>query len=120
MSEYNPSFQQLIYERKGKNGEVVWLTLSNEKMGNALGPTMQSELIEALEHILVDNSIRCVVITGAGDKAFCSGGDINLFQTLDIVTSYDYSYRQGNYIQHLITYMEKPVVAAVNGRCYNA
>jgi enoyl-CoA hydratase len=118
MSEYKPSFKQLIYERKGRNGEVLWLTLSNEKMGNALGPTMQAELIEALEHTLVDNSIRCVIITGAGEKAFCSGGDINLFQTLDVVTSYDYSYRQGNHIQHLLTYMEKPVVAAVNGRCY--
>ncbi len=118
MSEYKPKFRQLIYERKGKNGEVLWLTLSNEEMGNALSPEMQGELKEALEHTLADNSIRCVVITGAGEKAFCSGGDINLFQSLDVVTSYDYSYQQGNHIQHLLTYMEKPVVAAVNGRCY--
>lgn len=118
MPEYKPSFQQLIYERKGKDGEILWLTLSNEKMGNALGPEMQAELIEALEHTLADNSIRCVVITGTGEKAFCSGGDINLFQSLDVVTSYDYSYQQGNHIQHLLSYMEKPVLAAVNGRCY--
>lgn len=118
MSTYKPSFQQLTYQRKGKDNEVLWLTLSNEKMGNALGPEMQAELIEALEHTLTDNSIRCVVITGAGEKAFCSGGDINLFQSLDVVTSYDYSYQQGNHIQKLLTYMEKPVIAAVNGRCY--
>jgi enoyl-CoA hydratase len=118
MSEYKPSFQQLIYERRGKDGEVLWLTLNNPKMGNALGPVMQEELKDALEHTLQDNSIRCVVMRGAGDKAFCSGGDIKVFESLDIVTSYDYSYQQGNHIQHLLTYMEKPVVAAVNGRCY--
>lgn len=115
---YKPEFTQLIYERKGKDGEVLWLTLNNEKMRNSLTMTMQTELMEALENTLADNSIRCVVITGAGNKAFCSGGDINIFQSLDVVSSYDYSYQQGNRIQHLITYMEKPVVAAVNGACY--
>ncbi len=118
MTEYKPVFEQLTYERRGKNGEVLWLTLNNPKMGNALGPLMQEELKDALEHTLKDNSIRCVVIRGAGDKAFCSGGDINTFKSLDVVTSYDYSYQQGNRIQTLLTYMEKPVVAAVNGRCF--
>jgi enoyl-CoA hydratase len=118
MSEYEPNFQELKYERKGKGGEVLWITLHNETMGNALDPIMISELIEALEHTLVDNSIRCVVLTGSGDKAFCTGGDIKFFESLDIVTSYDYSYRQGNYIQHMLTYMEKPVIGAINGRCF--
>ncbi|MCL2337984.1 MAG: enoyl-CoA hydratase/isomerase family protein [Firmicutes bacterium] len=118
MTAYKPEFEQLIYERKGKNGEVLWLTLNNEKMRNSLTLKMQAELLEALEHTLTDNSIRCVVLTGAGDKAFCSGGDINLFQSLDVVSSYDYSFQQGYRIQHLLTYMEKPVIAAVNGACY--
>jgi len=116
--EYKPEFTQLIYERKGIDGEVLWLTLNNEKMRNCLTKTMQVELMEALEHTVADNSIRCVVLTGAGEKAFCSGGDVNIFQSLDVVSSYDYSYLQGNRIQRLITDMEKPVVAAINGACY--
>lgn len=118
MNEYKPNFQQLLYERKGKDGEVLWLTLNNEDMRNALTETMQVELMEALEHAAFDNSIRCIVLTGAGNKAFCSGGDINKFQQLDIVSSYDFSYERGNRVQHLLTYMEKPVIAAVNGFCF--
>lgn len=118
MSEYNPNFQKLIYERKGKDGEVLWLTLNDPKMGNALDTITIRELTEALEHTMDDNSIRCVVLTGSGDKAFCTGGDIKVFQSLDVITSYDFSYKKGNHIQHMLTYMEKPVVAAVNGRCF--
>jgi enoyl-CoA hydratase/carnithine racemase len=118
MSEYKPNFQRLLYERKGKDGEVLWLTLNNEPMRNALDETMQLELVDALEHTWQDNSIRCLVLTGAGKKAFCSGGDINLFKKLDVVTAYDFSYQRGNHIQHLLTYMEKPVIAAVNGMCF--
>ena len=118
MAEYKPTFQKLLYERKGKDNEVLWLTLNDLKQGNALDLIMIGELTEALEHTAADNSIRCVVLTGAGDKAFCTGGDIKLFQSLNVVTSYDYSYQTGNHVQKLITYMEKPVIAAVNGRCF--
>ena len=118
MSDYQPSFKRLLYKRKGKDGEVLWLTLNNEKMFNALTETLQLELLETMEHTAFDNSIRCVVITGAGDKAFCSGGDIRIFSELNLVTGYDFLFERGARIQHLLTYMEKPVIAAVNGLCY--
>lgn len=110
-------YQRLIYERKGLHGEVLWLTLNNEPLRNALDEVMQLELQEVLKEISFDNSIRCVVIAGAGEKAFCSGADIKVFQSLDNVSSYDYLYERGNSIQNLITYMEKPVIAAVTGVC---
>ncbi len=111
-------YKRLIYERKGKDSEVLWLTLNNEKMMNSLTDTLQKELLEVLTETAADNSIRCVVLTGAGDVAFCSGGDIRLFQSLDVVTGYDFLYQRGNSVQRLLTYMEKPVIAAVNGLCY--
>lgn len=112
------NYERLIYERRGAEGEQLWLTLNNEPMRNALDATMQMELIQVLEEVCFDNDIRCVVIGGAGEKAFCSGGDIKAFESLDLVSGYDYAFNQGNTLQRLITYMEKPVIAAVNGFCF--
>ena len=111
-------YERLICERRGEQGESLWITLNNEKMMNSLDATMQQEIHEILAEASQDNSIRCVVISGAGEKAFCSGGDIKAFGTMDMVTGYDYLYQRGNTIQHLITYMEKPVIAAVAGICF--
>ncbi len=111
-------YRMLICERKGPDDSIFWITLNNERMMNSLTETMQLELHEVLSEIAFDNEIRCVVLTGAGTKSFCSGGDINLFQRLDNITMYDFLYQRGNDIQRLITYMEKPVIAAVNGLCY--
>ncbi|MDQ7783053.1 MAG: enoyl-CoA hydratase/isomerase family protein [Desulfomonilaceae bacterium] len=111
-------YEMLICTRKGPDDSTMWITLNNERMMNSLTETMQLELHEVLSAIAFDNTIRCVVLTGAGTKAFCSGGDINLFQRLNNVTMYDFLYQRGNDIQRLITYMEKPVIAAVNGLCY--
>jgi enoyl-CoA hydratase len=111
-------YKMLICEPRGPDGATLWITLNNERMMNSLTERMQQDLYEVLTEIAFDNTIRCVVLTGAGTKAFCSGGDINLFQRLDNVEMYDFLYQRGNDIQRLITYMEKPVIAAVNGLCY--
>jgi len=114
----NNQYEKILCERKGAHREVLWVTLNDEKMMNALSDTMQQELLQLLGEIAFDNSIRCVVLTGAGEKAFSSGGDIKLFQSLDLVSGYDFAYGRGNSIQHLMNYMEKPVIAAVNGYCF--
>ena len=111
-------YERLLCERKGTREEALWITLNNEKMRNALDATMQRELLDALSEIAFDHSIRCVVITGAGEKTFCSGGDINAFQEMNHLTGYDNIRQRGNAIQQLLTNMEKPVIAAVNGHCY--
>ncbi len=114
----NTEHKKLLCERTGSKNEVLWVTLNDEKMMNSLSDTMQQELLQLLKDIAFDNEIRCVVLKGAGEKSFSSGGDINLFQSLDHVGGYDFSYVRGNGIQHLINYMEKPVIAAVNGYCF--
>lgn len=111
-------FNRLIYERKGDHGEALWLTLNNESMRNALDDVMQRELLDVLNEIAFDASIRCVVVGAVGEKAFCSGGDIGAFRSMDHVSGYDHLVQRGNAIQRLITSMEKPVIAAVNGMCF--
>jgi enoyl-CoA hydratase/carnithine racemase len=77
------------------------------------------EFIDALERIEVDDTIKCVVITGAGDKAFSSGGDLTHFDTLfDIVNSYNFVRNVAYKQQNLITNTEKIFIAAINGACF--
>jgi enoyl-CoA hydratase/carnithine racemase len=111
------TYERITCERRGEHGDSLWITLRNEAMRNALDDTMQRELLEVLEKVAFDREIRCLVIAGAGSKAFCSGGDIRAFQSMDRVSSYDYLVQRGNAFQRLITTMEKPVIAAVEGMC---
>ena len=112
------TYTYLICEKKGVNKEVLWIIFNNQKMMNALNDPLQRELLEVLEKVKYDNSIRCIVLTGSGEKSFSAGGDMNYFLTLNNVTTYDFMHERGNRIQHAITYMEKPVIAAVNGYCF--
>ncbi len=111
-------YKRLTCDRRGTDGEVLWITLDNERMMNSLTETLQTELCEVLTAAATDASVRCLVLTGAGEAAFSAGGDIRIFQQLDNVSGYDFLYGRGSTIQRLITYMEKPVIAAVNGMCF--
>ncbi|MDX9803751.1 MAG: enoyl-CoA hydratase/isomerase family protein [Dehalococcoidales bacterium] len=111
-------YSSIMCEWKGKKEEVLWITFKNERMLNAMTDVLQQEFLEVLEAARFDNSIRCVVITGSGEKAFSAGGDISYFLTLDKLKAYDFLYERGNRVQHAITYMEKPVIGAVNGYCF--
>lgn len=97
---------------------VCWMTIDNEKMRNALTDQIQLDLITALRELNADRSIRVVVLTGAGEKAFCSGGDISIFAKLDRVGQWNFMKNRGLEICRLIENMDKPVVAMVNGYCY--
>ncbi|MBI3373392.1 MAG: enoyl-CoA hydratase/isomerase family protein [Betaproteobacteria bacterium] len=111
-----PQYQRLLVERKGADGEVLWLSLSNPAMRNALDDKMQLELIDALASAKDDISIRCLVLRGAG-KVFCSGGDIRGFEGMNPAKGEWFSIHRGQAIQNLFTMLGKPVIAAVDGWC---
>jgi len=100
-----------------KAGEVGRITLNNPKRWNALNRQMIAQLQEALEKLDRDPEVRCVVIRGEGDVAFCVGADISLFRELDNVAAYDYMRNTGGRIQRLIENSEMIFIAAVNGMC---
>lgn len=110
-----PRFDNLRYEVEDG---ACWLTIDNEPMRNALTDQIQRDLIDALREINTDRSIRAVVLTGAGDRAFSSGGDISLFATFDRVAQWDFMKNRGAEVCRLIENLDKPVIAMVNGYCY--
>lgn len=66
-------FESLIYQREGARAV---LTMNRPSRRNALSPGLVEDLIAALTACRQDDEVRLVVLTGAGDKAFCAGGDL--------------------------------------------
>src|SRR5262249_61507783 len=62
-------------QRRLEDG-VLWITLNRPDAGNAMTVAMRNQIIEWLEHASVDYSVRAVVLTGNGEKGFCTGADL--------------------------------------------
>jgi enoyl-CoA hydratase/carnithine racemase len=90
------------------------ITLNRPDVYNALNMESLTELLRIAEELVHDKETRVVVITGAGDKAFCSGADLKERRTFteDQVRRYIYTIRE---TFTRIERIPKPVIAAVNG-----
>lgn len=97
-----------------RNGMVGIITINRPEKGNAMTPDMAAALVAAVSGFNTDDGIRCVVLTGAGEKAFCGGSDI---RTLD---DYDtpWNFRNRPDYCDAIRGLLKPSIAAVNGYAY--
>ncbi|MEP7218147.1 MAG: enoyl-CoA hydratase-related protein, partial [Bacteroidota bacterium] len=106
------SYETISIERKPE-GYLI-LTLNRPDKMNALNIQLLDELREAIAEVSRDESIRGVIITGAGEKAFAAGADIAELNQLDGSTGREYSER-GQRVFSMIERLDRPVIAAVNG-----
>src|SRR5690606_33810609 len=90
------------------------VTVNRPDKLNALNGATLDALREAFDAAASDDSVRCVVLTGAGPKAFVAGADISEMNTLSPVQGRDFSQR-GQRLMRAIERMPKPVIAMVNG-----
>ncbi len=104
------AFDNLLLEH---DGPVAILTINRPKV-NALNSALMDELRRAVLELEADDRVRVVIVTGAGDKAFVAGADINELATLSPLQGKDHTSR-GQHVLDLIEHMGKPVIAAVNG-----
>lgn len=95
-------------------GHVATLTLHRPQKLNSVTPEMASALVAAVARINADDAIRCVVLTGAGEKAFCCGSDIRELDRYD--TAWNFRNRE-DYCD-AIRRLRKPAIAAVNGYAF--
>ncbi len=93
---------------------VVQITLNRPHRLNAFNDTLIEELSEVLDTIDQDAGIRCVIITGEGDRAFSAGADIMAFPKATPVTATEFS-RIGQKLFSKIEALSKPVIAVING-----
>ena len=94
-------------------GAVAVLTIDRPKALNALNPEVLADLKAAFESI-DQNAVRCVVLTGAGDKSFVAGADIGSMSTMTKAEGEAFG-KLGNDIFLAIESFPLPVIAAVNG-----
>jgi enoyl-CoA hydratase len=106
-----PTFETLLYEKKDA---IAYVTVNRPKVLNALSQRTWEDLRKAFEDAGEDSTIRGVILTGAGDKAFIAGADISELAHVTAVEA-EKSSSCGQAVLDLIENLGKPVVAAVNG-----
>ena len=101
----------VLYEKKGAIGYV---TVNRPKVLNALNTPTWTDIRAAFEAAKADPSVRGVILTGAGDKAFIAGADISELAHVDAFDAEE-SSRFGQGVLDFIENLGKPVIAAING-----
>ncbi|MBA3742511.1 enoyl-CoA hydratase-related protein [Sporichthya sp.] len=105
-------YTDVLYETD--NGAAI-ITINRPHRYNAFRGRTVDELVHAFRRAWADPEVRCVIWTGAGDKAFCSGGDVKQrAETGDYGPTRD-GILDTDYLHALIRDIPKPVIAAVNG-----
>lgn len=102
--------------RLNKKLQTGWLTLNRPNKLNAINKEMLHEISDAVDYLQKDPKIRCIIIAGAGKKAFSTGADINEMQELTKRTAAKFSTK-GQHVFSKIEALSKPVIAAINGYC---
>jgi len=103
-------YQDILYENRDG---AAWITINRPEVYNAFRGQTLEELIHAFLTAASDSAVGCVVLTGAGNKAFCTGGDQSAHDG-----DYDGRGVVGlpiDELQSVIRDIPKPVIAAVNG-----
>jgi enoyl-CoA hydratase len=98
---------------ESKDG-ILYLTINREQKLNALDFRTLQEIKNIFNEVSDNKSIRAVIITGAGEKAFAAGADINEISELNELNARKFS-ESGQEIFNLIETCHKPVIAVVNG-----
>ncbi len=96
---------------------VGWIIFDHPERRNALSANMWFELAEAAREFSRDDTVRVVVMRGAGEQAFVSGADISQFDGADgLATSAGLENGGGDAFREL-EFLEKPLIAAIHGYC---
>jgi enoyl-CoA hydratase len=105
------TFDNLLFER---DGAVAILTFNRPKVLNALNASTLRDLDAALDALGGDAEVRAIILTGAGEKSFVAGADINELAVLTPAEGKEHA-RHGQRIFDRIEQLGKPVIAAING-----
>lgn len=95
-------------------GPVAWLTINRPQARNALSKAVRDGLFESVHRFNADQAAKVLVLTGAGDRAFCAGGDLKEMAEVSLeVPPPDFLPQFGRNID-----VKKPTIAAVNGLAF--
>jgi enoyl-CoA hydratase len=101
-----------------RDGHIALVTLARAAKLNALTPAMLDELESIARALEADQDVRVVVLTGAGEKAFCVGADINEWSALQPLDMWRRWVRRGHHVFDQWARLRQPVIAAINGHAF--
>lgn len=108
-------FLPIIVER---DGDIATIILNNPEKMNAMNLAMWQGLIDAMEHLSADDNVRCVVIRGAGGRAFSAGADIEEFPHTRLDKEAARSYAQVTHrAMRAVAESRHPTLAVIHGAC---
>src|SRR5579872_467279 len=105
------AFDNLLLER---DGAIAIVTINRPRVLNALNSQTLDELRRAILDLKQDDGVRVVILTGAGEKSFVAGADINELATQTPTGGREHALA-GQHVFDLVENMGKPVIAAING-----
>jgi len=106
------TFETLLFEVDEQG--ICTITINRPEKLNALNNQVFLDLDSAIGQVETDKSVKVIIITGAGEKAFVAGADIKEFSDFDALQATELSSR-GHRVFQKIEDLTKPVIAAVNG-----
>src|ERR687897_527202 len=95
-------------------GDIAVIKINRPEALNAMNTDVIAELSRAIDIVGVDDGIKVVIITGAGERSFCAGADIAYMVNIDPMKAEKYA-SSAQAVLNKIEKLEKPVIAAVNG-----
>ena len=102
------------YIQLESQGEIAILRINRPEALNAMNNDVISELSQTIDKVGADESIKVIIITGAGEKSFCAGADISYMVDIDPITAEKYA-SSAQSVLNKIERIEKPVLGAING-----
>lgn len=105
------SYENLLYQKKDG---IAYITVNRPKVLNALNRKTVEELRDALLDARADDTVRVLILTGAGEKSFIAGADIGELAQRTAVDGKDFALF-GQSVVHLLETIGKPSICAING-----
>jgi enoyl-CoA hydratase len=113
-SEPSPAGRVAVMSEDG----IATVTLDRPAKLNAIGPEMLAELDRHMAEIDVDPDVRVVIVTGAGDRAFSVGADIEAWTALEPLDMWRSWIRDGHRVLQRLAHLRQPTIAAINGYAF--
>ena len=103
-----------IVRKSQPDEDVAILKINRPEVLNALDKEVVAELYTAIDIAGADDKIKVIIITGAGERSFCAGGDIRYVANIDPIEAERYATFMHGLLNKMEN-LEKPVIAAING-----
>jgi enoyl-CoA hydratase len=97
---------------------IATLTLDRPTKLNAIGPDMLADLDRLMAEVDVDSTVRAVIVTGSGDRAFSVGADVNAWTELEPLDMWRRWIREGHRVLQRLAHLRQPTIAAINGYAF--